>query len=63
MAEVLRLRDYNKMKGLSYDPMVDGFVCSSAEIEAEASLRERRYEARLAEKLDFNYAEFQKKAA
>jgi hypothetical protein len=63
MAEVLRLRDYNKMKGLGYDPVVDGFVYSPSDIEVEASRRDRRREASEAEKLDFNYAEFQKKAA
>jgi hypothetical protein len=46
-----------------YDPVVDGFVYASAEIEVEAHRRERRYEARLAEKLGFNCAEFQKRAA
>jgi hypothetical protein len=63
MVEVLRLRDYNKMKGLAFDPMADGFVYSSSEIEIEARRRERRYEAAQAEQLGFNYAEFQRKAA
>jgi len=63
MAEVLRLRDYNKMKNLPYDPMIDGFVYSPSEIETEANRRERQYEARLAEKLNFNYADYQKRAA
>jgi hypothetical protein len=63
MVEVLRLRDYNKMKNLPYDPMVDGFVYSSAEIEVEANRRTRREQAVEAQKVDFNYTKFQKLAA
>jgi hypothetical protein len=46
-----------------YEPVVDGFVYSSSELETEAHRRERRHAARLAEKLNFNYTEFQKRAA
>jgi len=63
MAEVLRLRDFNKMQNLPYEPMVDGFVYSSSEIEVEANRRDRREQARVAQYVNFNYAEFQKRAA
>jgi hypothetical protein len=46
-----------------YEPVVDGFVYSSEEIEVEADRRDRRYYAREAEKTNFNYAAFQKRAA
>jgi hypothetical protein len=46
-----------------YEPLVDGFVYASAEIEVEAQRRDRRKEAWEAAKASFNYAEFQKKAA
>jgi len=63
MAEVLRLRDFNKMKSLPYNPQDDGFVYSSAEIETEASRRDRGNQAWQAAKLHFNYKEFLKMAA
>ena len=63
MAEVLRLRDLNKMKNLPYNPTEDGFVYSSAEIETEAYRRERRKEAWEAAKVGFDYVEFQSRAA
>jgi hypothetical protein len=67
MAEVLRLRDYNKMKNLPgsapYDPMVDGFVYSASEIETEAHRRDRREQALFAQTLGYNYTEFLKRAA
>jgi uncharacterized protein YeeX (DUF496 family) len=46
-----------------YEPLVDGFVYSSAEIETEARRRDRREQASGAQKVGFNYAEFQKRAA
>jgi hypothetical protein len=42
---------------------VNGFVYSSREIELEALRRTRREEAILAEKVQYNYAEFQRRAA
>jgi hypothetical protein len=62
MADVLRLRDFNRMRNLPYDPAEDGFVYSSAEIEIEAHRRERRKDAYEAMKVGFNYPEFQKRS-
>ena len=46
-----------------YDPMVDGFVYSPAEIETEARRRDRREQALQAQKAGFDYTKFQKLAA
>jgi hypothetical protein len=48
---------------LRYDPAEDGFVYSPAEVETEAHRRERRILAKIAEKVDFDYEEFRKRAA
>ena len=63
MADVLRLRDFNKMQNLPFNPPDDGFVYSSSEIEIEARRRDRYEQARVAQYVNFNYAEFQKRAA
>ena len=63
MPEILRLRDFNKMKNLPYEPLVDGFVYSSAEIEIEAHRRNRREQAQSAQSVHFNRFEFERKAA
>ena len=46
-----------------YEPVVDGFVYSSDEIEIEAHRRDRRDRASEAQKAGFNFASFQKLAA
>jgi hypothetical protein len=63
MPDVLRLRDFNKMNNLPYDPAEDEFVYSSSEIEREAHRRTRREQARFAERHQFNLAEVQKWSA
>jgi hypothetical protein len=46
-----------------YEPVVDGFVYSSHEIETEAHRRDRREQALAAAKVHFNRAAFDQKAA
>jgi hypothetical protein len=53
MDDAIRLAKTQEMQGLPYDPKVDGFVCSSAEIVSEAGRRDRREAARQAEKNGF----------
>jgi hypothetical protein len=60
---LLRLHDLHKMQNLPYDPTSDGFVYSREEVEVFARRRDRIELARLAERVDFNLEEFQKKAA
>jgi hypothetical protein len=69
---VLRLRDFNKMLDAQPDAariyqraelVVNEFVYSSRQIEIEAHRRTAREQAKLAERHQFNYAEFQKMAA
>jgi hypothetical protein len=61
--QVLMLHDFNKMNSLPYNPAEDGFVYSAKEIEIEARRRDRLEHARIAERVDFNLAEYQKRAA
>jgi hypothetical protein len=61
--EVLRLYDFHKMQNLHYNPTEDGFVYSPAEMERAARRRNRLDQAWIAEKVDFDYEEYQKKAA
>jgi hypothetical protein len=61
MHEVVRLRELNKMQSLPYNPADDGFVYSPAQVEAEVHRRTRREQANLAEQVDYNVAEFQKR--
>ena len=44
-----------------YEPLADGFVYSSSEIETEAHRRDRRQDAYEAMKANFNYPEYQKR--
>jgi hypothetical protein len=63
MQQVLRMRDFNEMKGLAYEPAEDGFVYSSVEIEREAGRRTRFEQAKIAERCRFNHDEYLKMAA
>jgi hypothetical protein len=59
----LLLHDFFTMQDLPYDPREDQFVYSSEEIEFEARLRERLWQAEQARKVNFNYTEYRKMAA
>jgi hypothetical protein len=59
----LLLHDFFTMQDLPYNPTEDGFVYSTAEIEREARLRERLWQAEQARKVNFDYTKYQKKAA
>jgi hypothetical protein len=61
MTQTLRLRDFNKMQHLPFDPIEDGFVYSPEEIEVEAHRRDRRILAEEAAKVAFNFHEFKKR--
>lgn len=61
MTALLRLRDFNKMQSLPFDPIEDGFVYSPEETEVEARRRDRRFLALEAEKAGFNLLEFKKR--
>jgi hypothetical protein len=60
MDDAIRLSKAQEMKGLPYDPKPDGFVYASAEIALESARRDRFEAAKLAEKVGFNLADFQK---
>ena len=61
MTQTLRLRDFNKMQSLPFDPIEDGFVYSPEEVEVEARRSNRRILAEEAAKVCFNFAEFRKR--
>jgi hypothetical protein len=61
--QALRLYDFHKMQNLPYDPAEDQFVYSRPEIEQLARRRDRLQLARIAERVDFDLEEYQKKAA
>ncbi len=63
MTDAIRMRNYYKMLNLPNNPQDDGFVYSTAEIETEFDLRQRRQNALHAEKLAFNPSEYRRKAA
>jgi hypothetical protein len=60
MDDAIRLSKAQEMKGLPYDPKPDGFVYASAEIDHESARRTRFEDARQAEKMGFNLAEYRK---
>ena len=47
-----------KMKGLLYKPEEDGFVLNNAQIEEHIGREQRRWEAEIAAKCNFNFEKF-----
>jgi hypothetical protein len=58
MDDAIRVSKTQQMKGLPFDPDENGFVYASAEIAKESARRDRLQDSLLAEKANFNRAEY-----